>query len=77
MSIKNEAIGIVIRRLRQNKGLSQDTLSGLADIARTHLSMIETGDKQPNLDTICKIADAFGIKSSELVSAFEKESEKM
>ena len=46
----NRAIGRTIRSLRRKKGISQDVLSGLAGIARTHLTMIENGDKQANFE---------------------------
>ena len=53
-------------------GLSQEVLSGLAGIARTHLTMIENGTKQANFATICKIAVAFDMKPSELVRKMEE-----
>lgn len=34
-------VGKVIQRFREEKGLSQEVLSGFADIGRTHLSAIE------------------------------------
>ena len=37
-------VGEVIARYRAKKGLTQEVLSGLADIGRTHLSAIERGD---------------------------------
>ena len=42
------AIGIVIKKLRKKKKLSQEVLSGFAGIARSHLAMIESGVKQAN-----------------------------
>ena len=68
--------GIVIRRLRKEKGLSQEVFSGLAGIARSHLAMIETGTKQPNFETIWRIANAFGLSPHELVRYIEMESAK-
>lgn len=44
-----------------------------AGIARTHLSMIETGAKQANFETIWKIAQALDMRPSELVERIEKE----
>ena len=41
----NQLIGQTIRRLRLEKGISQEMLSGFAGIARTHLTMIENGKK--------------------------------
>ena len=37
-------VGGVIASFRTQKGLSQEVLSGLADIGRSHLSAIERGE---------------------------------
>lgn len=71
MQFDNLAIGRTIRSLRNEKGLSQDVLSGLAGIARTHLSMIENGSKQANFETIWRIALALDMLPSELVRKIE------
>lgn len=68
-----KAVGAVIRRLRREKDLSQEVASGLAGIARSHLAMIETGSKQPNFETIWRIANAFELAPHELVEHIEKE----
>ena len=73
MQFSNEIIGSVIKTLRVKKGMTQELLSGFAGIARSHLSMIESGAKQPNFETIWKIAVALDMKPSELVQEFEKE----
>lgn len=65
--------GKVIRALRKEKGLSQEVLSGLAGIARTHLTMIENGEKQPNFETIWRLALALDMRPSELVARIEAE----
>ena len=59
--------------LRRKKGLSQEALSGFAPIARSHLSMIETGSKQANFETIWRLAEALDMKPSELVAEIEEE----
>lgn len=74
MQFDPNAVGIVIRRLRTQRHLSQDVLSGLAGIARSHLSMIETGAKQPNFETIWRIAQALDMTPSHLVALIEAES---
>ena len=66
-------VGRVIQRFREKKGLSQDVLSGLADIGRTHLSAIERGERKPTLETFYRICIALNIKPSDLFSAIEKE----
>jgi len=72
MQFSNQIIGEVIKELRIKKGMTQELLSGFAGIARSHLSMIESGTKQPNFETIWKIAQALDMKPSELVGEFEK-----
>lgn len=72
MQFHKDAIGQTIRLLRKEKGISQDVLSGLAGIARTHLTMIEKGTKQANFETMWKIALALDIRPSELVAKIEK-----
>ncbi len=73
MQIDFKCVGQVIRRQRQKRKLSQDALSGLAGIARTHLTMIENGTKQPNLDTLWKLAQALNMTASELIRLIELE----
>ena len=75
MQFDNIAIGCAIRKLRNSKGLTQDVLSGLAGIARTHLTMIENGSKQANFETIWRIALALNMRPSELVGKIEQEIE--
>ncbi len=68
-------LGDTIRDVRLEKGLSQEVLSGLAGIARTHLTMIESGTMHPTIETLCKIAQALGLRTSELLSMMEKQIE--
>ena len=73
---ENNIVGQTIRSVRKAKGMSQEVLSGFAGIARTHLTMIECGTKQANFSTICKIAEAFDMRPSELVRKMEEAEEK-
>lgn len=75
MQFDKNAVGQTIRSLRKEKRLSQDVLSGLAGIARSHLSMIENGSKQANFETIWRIALALNMRPSELVKRIEQELE--
>ncbi len=75
MTFDNRAVGATIRKLRKRKNLSQEVFSGLACIARSHLAMIENGAKQPNLETLWKIAGAADMLPSELVRLIEDEAE--
>ena len=69
----NKAIGEVIRKERKSRNLSQEIFSGLAGMARSHLSMIETGEKNPSFETVWRIANTFGLKPHELVKMIEDE----
>ncbi len=73
MQFNHKAVGAVIRKLRLQKGMTQELLSGLAGIARTHLSMIEVGSKQANVATLWRIADALGLRLSQLIAMSEQE----
>ncbi|MBQ7597902.1 MAG: helix-turn-helix transcriptional regulator [Clostridia bacterium] len=64
-------VGNVIQKVREQKGLSQEVVSGLADIGRTHLSAIERGERKPTLETFFRISDALDIKPSELIAKIE------
>lgn len=66
-------VGQVIARLRREKGLTQEVLSGLADIGRTHLSAIENGQRKPTLETIYRLSCALNLTMASVVSAIEKE----
>ena len=65
-------VGSVIQQYRENKGLSQEVVSGFAEIGRTHLSAIERGERKPTLETFYRISIALNIKPSELLSAIEE-----
>lgn len=70
-----ELIGKVIQRKREQKKLSQEVISGLAGIGRTHLSAIERGERKPTLETFFKIAEALNIRPSTLLAEIENELE--
>ena len=65
-------VGETIAFFRQKKGLSQEVLSGLADIGRSHLSAIERGERKPTLETFYKICCAMDIKMSEVIKKIEE-----
>lgn len=65
--------GQAIGRLRTSRGMSQEVLSGLAGIARTHLTMIENGNKSANVETLWRIASALDIRLSELIFMIEEQ----
>ena len=65
--------GIVMRKLRKARNLSQEGLAFNSDLDRTYISMLERGLRQPCLQTITRIARALGIKPSGLLQLVEDE----
>ncbi|MDD3072404.1 MAG: helix-turn-helix transcriptional regulator [Candidatus Pacebacteria bacterium] len=61
-------IGKNIKRLRHEKGISQDKLSKLADVSLNTVVKLEL-DQSPNptLETIKKLAKAFSISLDDLI----------
>ena len=57
-----------IKKLREAKGLSQEKLARLADVANNTLIKMESGEnKNPTLDTLKKVAKAFGVSVDDLI----------
>ncbi len=65
-------VGLVIQKKREEKGLSQEVVSGLAGIGRTHLSAIERGQRKPTLETFFRLAEALDMPPSELMKRIEE-----
>ena len=51
-------VGKVIAKFRRSKRISQEVISGLAGIGRTHLSAIERGERKPTLETLYRLSNA-------------------
>ena len=77
IEFNNDAVGRVIRKIRKDKKLSQEVFSGFAGLARSHLAMIENGDKKANFETVWRIAVAFDMHPYELVKLIEDEAQKV
>ena len=72
MQYDSAITGKVIRSMRKKLGISQEVLSGLAGIGRSHLAMIETGTKNANVETLWRIAEALHMPLSELIRQIEE-----
>lgn len=58
-----------LRRMREAKGLSQEKLARLADVANNTIIKIEgEKNKNPTLDTLKKIAKALGVSLDDLTN---------
>ena len=71
MTYDHRIIGRIIRELRKKRGFTQEILSGLAAISRSHLAEIETGHTKANVETLWRISEALGMKLSSLIRIVE------
>lgn len=61
-------IGKNIKKFRQEKGISQDRLSKLADLSLNSIVNIESGNNiNPTIETLNKIANALSVKLDDLL----------
>jgi transcriptional regulator with XRE-family HTH domain len=55
--------------LREQRGLSQESLADAASLHRTHISLIERGQRSVRLETIERLALALQVQPAELMPA--------
>jgi transcriptional regulator with XRE-family HTH domain len=65
--------GAALRRLRLAAGMTQEQLGLEAGVQRNFISLIETGQNQPTITTIARLARALGMRASELVAEAERD----
>lgn len=64
--------GNKIKKLRNQKGLSQENLAHLADLDRTYIPGIEAGSRNVSIVVIEKLARAFDIELTEILNFNDK-----
>ena len=60
-------LGSNIRRLRTERGLSQEAFADLANIHRTYVSDIERGARNPTITIVQRLGDALGVEAADLL----------
>ena len=65
------AFGLVLKRSRKNKALSQEQLADITNLDRTFISLMERGERQPTLTTLIAIAKALNVAASDLITEVE------
>jgi transcriptional regulator with XRE-family HTH domain len=66
--------GALVRRLRQERGLSQEAFAIKCGIHRTYIGSIERGEKTVSIETANKIAKALDMSLSQLFIQLEQDS---
>lgn len=54
-------LSTVLKQLREEKGLCQKELAAVLHVSNGTISNYENGVHSPNLDTLCDIADYYGV----------------
>lgn len=63
--------GQVVRKIRLEKGISQEMLADLSGLHRTYMSDVELGKRNVSLENIDRIANALGVSISEIFKQIE------
>lgn len=67
-----DAFAQVLRRLRKDKGLSQEELAHQSDLDRTYISLLERGLRQPSLSSILRLSKSLGVSSADILAEVEE-----
>lgn len=67
-----EEFGKIVRKLRENKGLSQDAFADLAGLDRSYQGRIERGEVSVTLRTIQVLSKTFGLKATQFFDLLKK-----
>jgi transcriptional regulator with XRE-family HTH domain len=62
-----EAFAANVRRLRQERELTQERLAELSDLHMTDIARIETLRRDPGVKVVAKIAHGLGVSTGELM----------
>lgn len=65
------ALGAAVREFRTAAGLSQDALAERSDMHRTYIGGIERGERNVSFTNLRRLADALGVRVSEVVMRAE------
>jgi transcriptional regulator with XRE-family HTH domain len=66
------ALGAAVKRLREERGLTQEAVAHAAGVHPTWVSRLESGTLNPSWGMISRIADTLGIEVSDLAKAAER-----
>jgi len=64
--------GKTVRRIREQKGLSQEALADLCHLHRTYIGGIERGERNVGLLNLLRLSKALKILPSDLLQGFDK-----
>ncbi len=62
-----QKLGLNIRKIREQNGLTQEKLAELARVDYSYLNLIENGRRNPSIKVVTKIARALGMSPKDLL----------
>jgi transcriptional regulator with XRE-family HTH domain len=62
----SDRFGENVLRIRQARKLTQESLAAMARIHRTQITLIETGRRQPGIETVVRLAGALEVSPGSL-----------
>ncbi len=68
---KSRAFGPVLKHFRTARKLTQEELAEKVGVVTSYISMMESGQKFPNLEMLFALATALEIRASALILAME------
>jgi transcriptional regulator with XRE-family HTH domain len=66
-------VGRNVKRIRQEKGLTQEQLAELSGFSQQYISGLEQGRRNPTIVSIYELATALGVGHMELVRSVAEE----
>ncbi len=69
----NRAFGNVLRKLRNEKQFSQESLGFEADLTRAYISLLERGLRSPTLDTLMALREPLGVSLTFVATRIDAE----
>ncbi|MCB0277852.1 MAG: helix-turn-helix transcriptional regulator [Calditrichaeota bacterium] len=67
-----DAFGKILKRLREERGLSQSKLASMAGLSHTFIGQLERGDRCPTIDTVFMLAKVLEVKAAKIIEEIEK-----
>ena len=67
---EGKIFGETVRRLRTDRGWTQEDLADAAGLTTTYVGQVERGDKVPSLTVVLKLARGLSVAPAELLTGF-------
>jgi transcriptional regulator with XRE-family HTH domain len=66
-----QKLGHIVRKLRQQKGWSQEEFADYCKLHRTYIGLIERGERAITIETASKLAHTLNISLSQILAQIE------